>query len=124
MIRKGARGNQVKVIQMYLNLMLPSSEQLAVDGIFGDKTDAALRQVEGRSQVDNIRYNRMQQVVKANISQSSNSESSTNSFSNDFPPKPKGGFAGKIGMILFGLSLSGLGIALILNSQTVNGQAD
>ncbi len=45
-IRIGARGDDIKSLQKQLNKYLNDSEQLVVDGIFGPKTEAAIKKIQ------------------------------------------------------------------------------
>jgi peptidoglycan hydrolase-like protein with peptidoglycan-binding domain len=43
LLKKGAKGLQVSMLQTVLNLKTEAETELATDGIFGPKTDAAVR---------------------------------------------------------------------------------
>jgi peptidoglycan hydrolase-like protein with peptidoglycan-binding domain len=42
-VKKGAKGLQISMLQNLLNLKLESETDLSTDGIFGPKTEAAVR---------------------------------------------------------------------------------
>lgn len=43
-LKKGAQGLQISMVQSLLNLKMQSETELATDGVFGPKTEAALRE--------------------------------------------------------------------------------
>jgi len=61
-LKKGVRGNEVKVLQSWLNNNIPAATlPLVADGVFGNKTLNALRQVTFGmgSQMDQVTLNRL-----------------------------------------------------------------
>jgi peptidoglycan hydrolase-like protein with peptidoglycan-binding domain len=50
-LKKGAKGLQVSMLQTLLNLKTEAESDLATDGIFGPKTDAAVREWQEAQQL-------------------------------------------------------------------------
>jgi len=56
-LKNGSRGNEVRALQTYLNGKMPAPmAKLTVDGIFGAKTEAAVKSVFNTSSVTEALY--------------------------------------------------------------------
>jgi peptidoglycan hydrolase-like protein with peptidoglycan-binding domain len=59
-LKMGSRGTNVKSLQTILNKKIKGLEPLAIDGIFGAKTEAALKQVTGKISISQSEFDLLQ----------------------------------------------------------------